>query len=455
MGVPLVDFVLDFDRSGLPAPVLRHAALCVADLIGVAAAGASTPLAAIIGDHAVDHFGAGRLQSRLLFDGRVVSPAGAALAGGMMIDSFDAHDGHVLTKGHAGAAILPGLVAVADTLDRTVGGLELLERVVVAYEVAHRAGMATHRTARDYHTSGSWNALGVVAGVAAWLKLDRDRLRHGLGIAEYHGPRSQMMRVIDHPTMLKDGSGWGAMVGVSAAYLAESGFTGAPALVAEGEDVRDLWHDIGTRWTITEMYFKPYPVCRWAQPSIRCALTLREQHQIDPARIKAVEVHTFHEATRILHRAPANTEEAQYSLPFPVAAALVRGKVEPADISGPSLKDTTILAMAQRIRLIEDPEINATFPKQRLARVAILMQDGTRHESAIMPAHGDPERPLGDAGLRDKFQANAATTLRRERAEALWQASVGLEQAESIQPLLDLVMAPARQAKSSTARKRA
>ena len=58
------------------------------------------------------------------------------------------------------------------------------------------------------------------------------QLRHALGIAEFHAPRSQMMRCIDYPTMLKDGSGWGAMAGVSAAYLAADGFTGAPARFA-------------------------------------------------------------------------------------------------------------------------------------------------------------------------------------------------------------------------------
>src|SRR3546814_7985834 len=84
----------------------------------------------------------------------------------------------------------------------------------MGYEVATRAGIVLHGSVSDYHTSGAWNALGVAAVASRLLGLDRERTRHAIGIAEYHGPRSQMMRCIDHPTMLKDGSGWGAFAGV-------------------------------------------------------------------------------------------------------------------------------------------------------------------------------------------------------------------------------------------------
>ena len=92
------------------------------------------------------------------------------------------------------------------------------------------------------------------------LGLDPAVTAEAVGIAEYHGPRSQMMRVIDHPTMLKDGSGWGAMAGVSAAYLARDGFTGAPAITMTAPEVHDRWADLGSTWWILDQYFKPHPV---------------------------------------------------------------------------------------------------------------------------------------------------------------------------------------------------
>ena len=240
----------------------RTATRCLLDLAGTGAAGGATALSRIARDHAVAQFGpgAGTRGARLLFDGRVASAAGAALAGGMTIDSVDAHDGHPLTKGHAGAAVLPGLLALVDGGGLALDGRELLTALVVGYEVALRAGIALHATASDYHTSGAWNALGVAAVANRLWGCDERHLREALGIAEYHGPRSQMMRCIDHPTMLKDGSGWGAMTGVSAAELARAGFTGAPARHRRGAT---RWPRSGPtsagRWRILELYFKPYP----------------------------------------------------------------------------------------------------------------------------------------------------------------------------------------------------
>jgi len=112
-------------------------------------------------------------------------------------------------------------------------GRAFLTALAVGYEFGARVAEAQHATAPDYHTSGSWGAVAVAASGARLAGLSTDQTRHALGIAEYHGPRSQMMRCIDHPTMLKDGSGWGAMCGVSAIDLAARGFTGAPAITVE------------------------------------------------------------------------------------------------------------------------------------------------------------------------------------------------------------------------------
>ena len=267
----LFEFIHHTRHAQLPPQVLAQARRCVLDLVGVAAAGSQSRLSGIIRRHAAEHFGGGDRSVRMLFDGRRVSPVGAALAGGMTIDSFDAHDGHVLTKGHVGVAVMPSVLAFADAL-KSLDGQEFLTQIVIGYEIATRAGIALHASASDYHTSGSWNTIACAALGARNLGLGPQQTREALGIAEYHGPRSQMMRCIDHPTMVKDGSGWGAMAGVSAAYLAADGFTGAPALTLEAAKLTPVWADLGERWLILDQYFKPYPVCRWAQPAVEAAM---------------------------------------------------------------------------------------------------------------------------------------------------------------------------------------
>lgn len=103
----LMAFIHDLCVADLPSDVIEQAQRCVLDLVGVAASGRQTKLSGIICDHAAAHFANPNQGARKLFDGRWVSPVGAALAGGMTIDSLDAHDGYVLTKGHAGAAVRP------------------------------------------------------------------------------------------------------------------------------------------------------------------------------------------------------------------------------------------------------------------------------------------------------------------------------------------------------------
>ena len=458
----VVGFIHGLSIETIPSSVLAAARRHLLDLLGVAAAGRSTALADIVADHAVAELAPGSegYGARLLFDGRRASAVGAALSGASTIDALDAHDGHRLTKGHVGCGVLPALLAAAELrgaengatrgADRAAGrtggtagdGAQgrvdgaiaaspreapaspldeagLLAALVVGYEIGTRAGIALHRTAADYHTSGAWVAIAAAAVVARVLGLPHAATREALGIAEYHGPRSPMMRVIDHPSMLKDGSGQGAMAGVSAALLARRGFTGAPAAVVAGEAEADLWEDLGERWRMTEQYVKLYPVCRWSQPAIAAALALRVGRAIAPEDIAGVSIGTFSEAARLDARSPRSTEEAQYSLPFPVAAALVHGAVGTAEITGEGLRDTRVLALARRIEVRRVDAYDALFPAERWSDVSIRLRDGRVLESGRVTAPGDPEVPLDEEALGAKFIALAEPALGTGRAMRL------------------------------------
>ena len=433
-----IGFVHDLRYTDIPAEARQYARRWLLDLIGVAAGGFGTELSGIIRGHAHKHFGAGEGRARMLFDGRPVSPAGAALAGGMTIDALDGHDGHKLTKGHAGCGVFPAALALseAEGLD---DGEAFLTALVLGYEIGTRAGIALHRTACDYHTSGAWVAVACAALGARSLGLSRGQSREAIGIAEYHGPRSQMMRCIDHPTMLKDGSGWGAMAGVSAAYLAADGFTGAPAVTVEAPEIADIWADLGKRWFILEQYFKPFPVCRWAQPAVRAALDLRKRHGLSSRDIDRIEVTTFHESLRLATRAPQSTEAAQYSTSFPVAVAIARGKVDPEDISGAALHDKDVLRLSRDMRISESDAFNSAFPARRFSQVTLHLHGGGQVTSEPTEASGDPENPAPDAEVRAKFHAYATPVLGAERAGQI-EASVDDLGAAPLSRLTDLIL---------------
>jgi 2-methylcitrate dehydratase PrpD len=434
-----IDIIHDLTWEELPAAVRSAARRCLLDTVGAGLGGRQTDLSRIIHDFAAAAYGG--QGGRLWVDGREVSPPGAALANGMTIDSLDIHDGHSWTKGHAGAAVVPAVMSTLG-LAKGVSGRELLVSLVVGYEIAIRSGVALHATTCDYHTSGAWNALGCAAITARRMGLTAEQTRHALGIAEYHGPRSPMMRCIDFPTMLKDGSGWGAMSGVSAAMLAQAGFTGAPAVLVEAPETAEYWADLGEGWRVAEQYFKRHAVCRWAQPAMEGALALQQAHGLAIGDIRRIRVTTFAHAVRLCIARPNTTEAAQYSLPFPVAAALVHGRLGPRALTGPALNDETVLALADRVELVEDPALSQRFPRERIARVQIERHDGASFETGEVHSRWEAGAPASDDEVLEKFRWLAAEALPAERAAALEDALWRCEDLPEAAVILDSLTPP-------------
>jgi 2-methylcitrate dehydratase PrpD len=433
--IAVTEFAAETTWGSLPCAVRQTAGRCLLDLAGVAAGGYPLPHASIVRNHVLARGAQG--AAPVWFTGQSLAPADAAWANATAIESLDAHDGHALTKGHAGVALLPGLLALYSRRPHTAA-TDLLTSLVIGYELATRFGIAMHATAADYHSSGSWNAVAVAVAGAAALGGRGNTLLHAAGIGEYFGPRGPMMRCIAEPTMVKDSSGWGCRVGVDAAELALAGFTGGPAELIAGpvrgstadpaltETVAKLWADLGTRWHITEQYFKPYPVCRWAQPAVEAVLTLQRRHRFKPADIREIAVGSFAAAVSLATVRPADTEQAQYSLPFAVAAALHADQLGAAEVTGQAITDPNILALADKIILAETPAHSACFPEVRRADATVVLNCGTRLEIADVAARGDPGQPLSDAEIDAKFTALATPLLGTDGARRLREDLAGL-----------------------------
>ena len=437
----VASFVRGIAFADLPPDVALQATRCLLDLIGVAAAGTRTHASAIACSYAASQLCGRDETARMLFDGRRAGIAGAAFAGAATIDAIDGHDGHVLTKGHAGVAILPALLALCDGASRehAFDGREFLTCLVLGYEIATRAGMAQHATVPEYHCSGSWNSVGCAAVAARFLSFDEARIREALGIAEYFGPRGQMLRTCDTPSMVKDGSGWGAHVGIAAAWLARDGYTGAPAVTVEAADAKQYWTDLGARWRIREQYFKAYPVCRWAQPAVEAALALQRTHGFAAEDIAHISIESFGEAIALGSRCsiPETTEDAQYSLPYPVAAVLVFGHLGAEEIDMPRLADPRVRRLLGLMVLAENSEYSRLFPAERWARVEITLNDGRKLVSEPSCARGNPENPLEDAELQAKYFELAVPVLGRPRAQRIERLVNELRHGDALAELLE------------------
>lgn len=416
------DDIAHFTLGPCPVPdsALDMAATLLIDTLGVAAGAANAQAGQIARDHAVRFHAASTPDdaATVLFDGRKASIPGAAFASATQIDNLDAHDGYNPTKGHIGCAVVPALCVFAEHLP-DLSAREALTALAMSYEFSARAAITLHSTVSDYHTSGAWNALGVAALGARLRGADIDVLRHAIGIAEYHGPRSQMMREIANPTMLHDGSGMGALVGCMAILMAEQGFEGAPAITVDSDEARPYWEDLGRVWTIEKNYIKPYPICRWAHAAIDALGLLIDEHGLTVQDVAAIEVNTFAQAAALYPGMPATTSQAQYSLPFALSVRLVHGRIGPEHIMGAGLQDTAVADVLQRITVREDPRHSERFPLARWSDVHLRLHDGRRLSSGDVHARGGPEAPMALSEIETKFSAFCAT-LSDDRRAALW-----------------------------------
>jgi 2-methylcitrate dehydratase PrpD len=428
----IAKFILDLPVEELPESSRETAALMLLDTLGIVIASGPLEAGRIARETTILLHGSSdkKHSAKMMFDGRIVSVAGAAYAAATQTDNLDGHDGYNPSKGHIGVVVVPALAALTQTIS-DISGPEALTNVVIGYEVAGRAGISLHATVSDYHTSGAWNALGVVAIAARLRGMKTEQLRQALGIAEYHGPRSQMMREIANPTMLHDGSGWGAMVGVSSAILAENGFTGAPAIIIEAEEVSQYWADLGSFWQMEHQYVKPYPICRWAHAAIDAVRQLILEHNLKHHDFKHIQVNTFHESACLFQGMPDDTSKAQYSLPFAVATMVAYGRIGVEHITGKGLSDSLVADIIGRVSVAETARHSDRFPQFRYADVVVTLADGRVLESGDVHARGGPESPMDRDEVIAKFMEFSSPCIGIERAEKIRDATLGLVKPDS------------------------
>jgi 2-methylcitrate dehydratase PrpD len=388
----LVEFASGLSLDEVPGSARARLGLLLADMAAVCAAGRPAPASAMAAAYAAAvHPGA---DATLLVDGRRVGVAGAAFANGVLANVLDFDDGHRLTKGHPGAVIIPATLAVAQKLNASVGAW--LEAVVVGYEVSIRAGIALHDRDASYHASGAWGGVGAAVAAARLLALDGSAMLAAAGLAEYHAPIAHIMRSCAEPQMTKDACAWGALVGVSSALLAAQGFTAVRPEFLDSE-----LDDLGRRWRLEELYIKAYPCCRWSQGAIAAAVEATGGRTLAPGDVRRVRVRTFAAADGLAKVVPETTEEAQYSLVWPVACVLARGRFGVAEVLGP-FNDLDVRAMFERVEIEVDASLTGQFPHRRLTAVEIELVDGERLAAGPLQAAGEPDDPRLPAVVRSK-----------------------------------------------------
>lgn len=437
----MLDFIQDTRWQDLPEAVQHQSKRCLLDALGALIAGHDTPVGGLMEKLALAQFPGD--QACILVSGKTASAAGAALANGFAGNALDIDDGYRPTMGHPGACVLPPLLTAAQitgngTMRDGLRPTDLLTALVMGYETGTRAGLVRHATFETYHSSGSWGAIAGAAAAGKLMGLSRDHLRHALGAAEYHAPIAPMMKCIAVPGMGKDSIGWGCMVAMLSVLMAKEGFTGINPIFDDSPE--PAWIDsVGSKWEILKLYFKPYSACRWAQPGVDGVLKLMDENGLTPDDIQKIEVFTFKESAALSTAYPENTEEAQYNIAFPIAAALLDGKVGPVQTLPPRLFDADIRTMMDRIRITAQERFQVNFPARAESEVELTTTTGQTFNSGIMSARWDIHSTLPtDTELTDKFTWLAAPVLGADKADTLAALVMGLEREKSLDQFFEL-----------------
>ena len=440
--VLLTDFVSGLRWEELPPQVQDASKLCLLDALGAMLVGTLTPVARIAADYALE---AWRGNGATVYArGRRSSALGAAFANGAAANGTDIDDCGIYTWGHPGAQLMPTALALSE--ERGSSGKELLEALVVGYEIAFRAARCSHDYHDTYRACGSWGSVACASVAARLVGLSEEATMQALGIADYNSPFLPMMRDIDYPTMVKHGIGLGAHTGIMSAQLAERGFTGAPPLV-ESERYEDWISDLGTRYLIDGgVTWKEHSCCAWTHPALLAVKRLREAHEIPLDRVTRIDVETYEEACRLHVNQPETTEEAQFSLPWAVAVMLVDGEVGPRQVLESRLGDPVVRRLAAKVASRATDELTRLHALVEdfdpagmdAAALRIELEDGTVLDSGLVDL---PVRPLSREELETKFRWTTETVLEEPDRDEVIALVGSLDRQPSVAGLVQALLA--------------
>jgi 2-methylcitrate dehydratase len=458
----LAEFAAQLAYEAIPAEALHQAKRFLLDSIGCAlAAVGSEDMRAM---HRFVVALGGTPEATVIGSGHKTNAPNAALMNGLLTRALDYNDIYWVQDPSHPSDLIGVALAAAEANHKD--GRDALLAIVLAYELEMRWCHAAEPGIREvgwHHATLTQFVSPLVAG--RMYDLDVEALVAAVGISgSSHFTLGGV--VAGHLTNMKNAADpLAAQAGLIAALMAREGFTGPPEVIEGKEGLADVltnvtWNadelvrGLGQTFLINRCSFKAFPTEALTHQPITAALRLREEFRLAPADIAEVLVQTTTRGADILSDPskyrPETKETADHSLPYVVAAALATGHVLPSSFSQASLTDPVIRALLTRIKVVADPEIDALFPGVKRARITIRTASGESHTAEVDAAKGDPQNPLTDDEVIDKFRANTEAALDPACQERLIEATWDLEDVADIADYMALLVIPERPSTAQT-----
>jgi 2-methylcitrate dehydratase PrpD len=344
----------------------------------------------------------------------------AALSNGTAAHALELDDVNNEASLHPAVAIFPAVFAACEMANKT--GREFIEGVTLGYEVMIRLGKALNpkvHYARGFHPTGTCGTFGATVAVAKILGLTEKEMLNALGLAGSQAAGS--MEFLTEGTWVKRmHPGWAAHNGIIASLLARNGFTG-PSTIIEGKsgflhaysdnaDVSKVLEDIGSNFEIMKTSIKPHACCRYMQAPIDAILKIKKENNIESNDIEKVTLGILEAGFGIIaspiekKRNPKTSYEAQFSMPYGAAAAILFGQITLDEFTEEKLNNQEIKDLMKKVYCVKDPDLDREYPKHWPATAEIKTKNGRKFSARIDYPKGDPENPLTWEELIDKFK---------------------------------------------------
>jgi 2-methylcitrate dehydratase PrpD len=427
----IADFVSSFRTRDLPRDVLHAASRCVVDWTAATIPGGLRPPATLFAAALGDEVGAG--SAVLIPSGQKAGARAAALINGCAAHTIEFDDIYRDALFHPGAPAIGAGLAIAQ--DRHADGDLFLRSVIAGYELSTRIGVVVQPSHYNFwHATGTLGCFGAAAATATVLGLDSERCAHAIATsATLAAGLQQAFR--SHSMSKPLHAGRAAETGLLAALGAERGVTGAldilegprgfGAAMSNSPDFSRVLDAVDT-FNIPHTTFKAYAACGHTFAAIDAMRELRAQYGLTASNVERIEIATYAKALEVAGNPdPRTAYEAKFSLPYSVAVTLATGSARLDAFTEERLQDDGIRSLVRRTDLKVDPQAESAYPRQRAATVIVRTTDG-RQLSAYAPTRkGDPDNPLTDEELSEKFLELVGPVLgtaeARELLTVLWR----------------------------------
>jgi len=446
----LIEFIHGLKMETLPLDIVQRMKGVLLDSLGCTLFGSLQPWSRIMAEEILAESPRGR--STIVGQKQTVAAPAAALCNGTATHGFELDDLLDEAIVHPGAIIVPAALAAAESVDAP--GSKLLLGILAGYEVLNRVGLAagTECAHRGFHKTTIIGPVGAAVAAGVILDLSTEQLMAATGLACSTSSGIKSFAAGSGGGMMKRmHAGRAAESGVRMAQLAARDFTGPPTAidgkfglleVYGGKTARPelMTAGLGRDWAMTSIFVKVYSCCSWIQGAIQQLVALRGPQPLKPDDVKQVRIGVSSYATKNNGEpAPVDIMGAQYSFPYCAALALAADPTDPGMYLEKEIGDAGRRALARRVELYTDEQMEAAYPKQYGSRIELVLANGERRTSFVLDPHGFPADPVTDAERIEKFTRLAGKAKPAARVADIATAVQRAEKLGSVRELMELI----------------